>query len=328
MNDTYHRVAVGLRHAGSVVVCAHVRPDGDAIGSVLGITLALREAGISAIPTLADAAPAPASYAFLPGFALFAQAEELETPDVFVALDTPNLARLGSAGELAQRAGTLISIDHHPDHDGFGDLNLVDTAAAASAQMIWTLLSSLGVAATPDIALCLYVGLMTDTGRFQYDNTNAEALRTAAALLEAGASAAEASRLVFQERSAGSLALEARALSRLTLANDGHVAYTWITSDDFDETGAMSSETETLPDAVRVLGGIDVSLLLRIEDGEIRGNLRAKTGFDVGSVAREFGGGGHRAAAGFTFAGTMDTLLPQILPLLPANRNDSRKASK
>ncbi len=107
-------------------------------------------------------------------------------------------------------------------------------------------------------------------------------------------------------------------MSRLTLANDGRVAYTWIEEADFTETGAHPDETETLPDAVRTLGGIDVSLLLRVRNGEVRGNLRAKTGFDVGAVARELGGGGHKAAAGFTHLGTLESLLERILPLLPS----------
>ncbi|MDA3936459.1 MAG: DHH family phosphoesterase [Actinomycetota bacterium] len=317
MPETYHRAAVELKRSESVVICAHVRPDGDAMGSVLGLTVALRDAGISAVPTLADPVQAPSSYSFLPGFSLFAAASELETPDVFVALDTPNLDRLGVAGDLARKAKVTIVLDHHFDNAFFGDVNVVDTEAAATGQMLWRLLDSLAIEPSSEVALCLYVALMTDTGRFQYDNTDAKALRAAAEMLDAGVDASMASRLVYQERSAASIALEARALSRLTLANGGRVAYTWIDDMDFTETGAHANETETLPDAVRTLGGIDVSMLLRVRNGEIRGNLRAKTGFDVGSVAREFGGGGHRAAAGFTHVGTMGTLLERILPLLP-----------
>jgi phosphoesterase RecJ-like protein len=288
------------------------------MGSVLALTLALRDAGIAAVPTLADAdAAAPQTYAFLPGFALFAPLSDLEQPDVFVAIDTPSFERLGDAEPMARAAETLIVLDHHPDNDGFGSVSVADPTAAASAQLVWSLLERLEVTPSPEVALCCYVGLMTDTGRFQYDNTSPAALRDAASMIEHGASPAEASRLVYQERSAGSLRLQALAMSRIELLNGGRVAWSWITEPDFAAARARREESEYLPDAIREIGGVDVVVLLREVDGEVRGNLRAKTGFDVGSVAREFGGGGHRAASGFTWAGTIDDLLPRLLSRLP-----------
>jgi len=321
MSTPYHRAAVTLRHARAVVVCGHVRPDGDAVGAVLGLTLALREAGIPAVPTLADAgSEPPATYAFLPGFALYTQLGDLEQPDVFVALDTPNLDRLGDAAALAGAAENLIVIDHHPDNAEFGTVNVVDSSAAASGQLVWRLLDRLEVRPSPEVALCCYVGLMTDTGRFQYDNTSPDALRDAASMLEHGVSASEASRLVYQERSAGSLRLQALAMSRIEVVNDGRVAWSWIGDQDFVAARARREEAEYLPDAVREIGGVEVVVLLRQVDGEVRGNLRAKTGYDVGSVARDFGGGGHTAAAGFTWTGTIDDLLPKLLAKLPGSR--------
>ncbi len=317
MSAPYHKVAVELRRAASVVVGAHVNPDGDAVGSVLGLTIALHDAGIAALPVLADEGPGPSTYSFLPGFALLASAEELAVPDVFVAIDTPNLDRLGAAAPLARDARRLIVIDHHPDNSAFGSVNLLDPGASACAQMIWRLLRRLEVEPTAEVALCLYVGLLTDTGRFQYNNTTPAALRDAAEMIEAGADPADTARLVYENRSSAAMALDARTLSRLTLANDGRVAYAWIDEVDFAETGAQADETEHLIDEIRVLGGIDVAALLRIRDTEVRVNLRSKTGYDVGSVARTFGGGGHAAAAGFSYSGTMDQLLAELLPRLP-----------
>lgn len=318
MSTPYHRAAVMLRHATSVVVCGHVRPDGDSVGSVLALTLALRDAGINAIPTLADGdSQPPQTYAFLPGVSLYSPASELETPDVFVALDTPNLDRLGDAADLARAAETVIVIDHHPDNAMFGAVNVVDQDMAATAQLVWHLLERLEIAPSPEVALCCYVGLMTDTGRFQFDNTTPQTLRDAASMLEAGVSAAEASRLVYQERSAGSLALQARAMSRIEVLNGGRVALSWIAETDYAETGALPEDSEYVTDAVREIGGVDVVVVFRFFDTEIRGNLRAKTGFDVGAVARELGGGGHKAAAGFTFQGTREELLTFLLGKLP-----------
>jgi len=314
----HHHAAVALRRASSVVVCAHVRPDGDAIGSALALTLALREAGIPAIPTLADDKPASSTYDWLPGFGLYTRAAELEVPSVFVALDTPIPGRLGVAEELAKAAGALLVIDHHPDATPYGSVNVLDSDAAATGQLVWQLLEALEIRPTPEIALCCYTALVTDTGRFQYQNTTADVLRDAAAMLDAGVDASEVSRLVYQSRSAASLALEARAMSRLTVVNGGAVAYTWVTDADFEETGALPEEAEHLPDAVRVLAGIEVAVLMRERGDEVRVNLRAKTTFDVGAVASRFGGGGHKAAAGLTWEHPgVDSLLPELLPLLP-----------
>ncbi|MDT8433377.1 MAG: DHH family phosphoesterase [Anaerosomatales bacterium] len=313
----YHRVAVELRKASSVAVCAHVKPDGDAIGSVLGLTLALRDAGIAAVPTLADAEKPPGSYEFMPGYGLFVPAAELEPPQVFVALDTPGTDRLGVAAALAESAETLISIDHHPDNSGFGTVNLTDPAAAATGLMVWRLLRALDQPPSPEVALCCWVALVTDTGRFAYSNTSPDALRDAADMLEAGVDAAEAHHRLYESRTAAAMALETRVLSRLTLANDGRVAYAWVHDSDYPETGAHPWETEHLVDAVRALEGIDVALLLRVHPEGVRVNLRAKTGHDVSAVARRWGGGGHVAAAGFNHRGGLEAVLAELLPNLP-----------
>lgn len=317
----FHRAAVALRKAASVVVCAHVRPDGDAVGSVLGMTLALRAAGIPAVPTLADDGPAPATYAFLPGHSLFVPAGDLDPPEVFVALDTPVPERLGEARRLMESAATTVLFDHHPDANAYADICVCDPAMAATGQMVWRFLDALEIEPTPEVALTLYVALITDTGRFSYDNSSPAALRDAASMIEAGVDPAYASRMVYQERSAASLEVESRALSRLRTVNGGSVAWTSLTDADFELSGALPEEAEHVVDAVRALGGVDVVVLLRQKGSEVRGNLRAKTGVDVGTVARALGGGGHRAAAGFTVPdSTVDEVVERLLPMLPGAR--------
>jgi len=317
MQAAFHHAAVALRRATSVVVCGHVRPDGDAIGSALGLTLALREAGIAAVPTLANAEGAPSTYDFLPGFGLFVAVEQLEAPDVFVAVDSPSPERLGDAEQLMRAAKTVIVVDHHPDATPYCQVSVVDATAAATGQLIWGIANALLEQPSADVALCCYVGLITDTGRFSYDNTSERAFHDAAEMIAAGVDPANTARLVYQNRTKASLEIEACAMTRLTVANHGHVAYAWVTDEDFDELGVLPEEAESLPDSVRLLGGIDVAFLMRQAGDEVRVNLRAKCGFDVGSVARAFGGGGHRAASGLTFQGTMAELLPQLLALLP-----------
>ena len=312
----FHHALVALRRASSVVICGHVRPDGDAMGSVLAMTLALRENGIPAVPTLADLEEPPSSYGFLPGFGLYVSADQLEAPDVFIAMDCPTMARLGAGEPLAKSAGTIIVLDHHPNGDSYGTINAVDSAASATAQLVWQFARTLGDPST-DVAECCYVGLVTDTGRFSYGNTSALALRDAAEMVDAGVSPADIAHHVYQSRTSASLAIESRALSRLTLTNAGHVAYTWLTDADFAELDVLPQEAENLPDAIRVIGGIDAAVLLRQHATEVRVNLRSKTGADVGAVAARFGGGGHKAASGFTYEGDIETLMPLLLPLLP-----------
>lgn len=306
-----------LTSAGAVAVCAHVDPDGDAIGSVLAATLALRSIGVAAVPTLADDASVPLTYAFLPGSDLFARAADIPAPDVFLALDTPTPARLGAARSLADEARLVVVVDHHPDNRHFGDVELFDPRAAATGQIVWRLLRKLGADRTPDIATCLYVALMTDTGRFSYGNTDSRALRDAANMVIAGADPYAAYDATYERRSPGSLRLLGLALSRVTVANGGRVAYSWVGEDDLAATGTSMPETENLVDAVRQLGGVDAVFLAKVVGPHVRVSLRSKSGADVGAVARALGGGGHAAAAGATIDGDLETAVAALLPLLP-----------
>ncbi len=312
------RIAGALRSAGTVIVSSHVNPDGDAVGSVLGATLALRSTGIKATPTLADAGPAPATYAFLHGHDTFRSAEGLEAPDVFLALDTPNTERLGLAKDLAEAAGRLVVIDHHPDNQRFGADAWVDSAAAATGQMLWALLPELGVVPTPDIAMCLYVGLMTDTGRFSYGNTDPRALRDAADMVAAGADPFAAYSMTYETRTIGFLHVQAKVMERTRHANGGLVAYSWLTDDDVAEAGMDLAEAENLIDTVRSVGDVEAVFLVKCHDGRCHVSLRAKTDFDVAAVARAFGGGGHRAAAGFTTERDREDTVTALLAALPA----------
>lgn len=311
-------VAAALKAAASVVVCAHVNPDGDAVGAVLGLTLALRQIGIDAVPTLADAHEAPSTYAFLEGFDLYRQASEIPAPDVFVALDTPTWERLGAAQALARSASTVVVIDHHADDACFGSLNLVDADASATASIVWRMLPELGALPTPGIAAACFAALMTDTGRFSYGNTTPTALRDAADMIEAGADARRLYTKVYESRTAPALTLLGRVLSRITLANHDRVVYSWITDTDLAETGAKPEETENIVDIVRQTGRVDAVVMFKQEPSGVKVSLRAKCPtLDVGAIARSFGGGGHFAAAGATLEMSLDEAVATVLALLP-----------
>ncbi len=314
--DDVRRLAEAIASARSIVVASHVDPDGDAMGSTLGLWRALHIAGLNAHPALARGTTPPATYAFLPGTSALRGAQALAKPDVFIALDAPTLGRLGDAAELARAASFLAFIDHHPDGDDTGDIRIVDTAAAAVGEMLWELIPALGLPVDATVATCLFTALMTDTGRFSYGNTAPRSLEIAAELIRHGADPSAVFRAVYESRTPGALRLIGRTLARITLVADSAVAYSWVTADDVTETGALPEETENLVDQVRALGGVDVVFLVKENGDGLRVSLRAKGTADVGSVARRFGGGGHAAAAGFTFNGDRAALLEALIPAL------------
>ncbi len=315
--DSFATVAAALLAAEHVVIGSHVDPDGDAIGSSLGLSFALDLLGVSNSVVLGSGTACPSTYTFLPGSDRLGVPQPVSGPYLFIALDSPDLSRLGQAAELARAADTLLIVDHHPDALAEGSLNLIDSTAAATGILVWRLLLHLGVVPDLRVATCLYTAVLTDSGRFSYSNTTPETLRLAADMVDAGAHPNDIYAAVYENRSAGAQRLVGRTLERVALANDGRVAYSWIDENDFAETGARPEEAENLIDFVRALGGVDVVFLAKVNSSTVRCSLRAKSDIDVGSVARTLGGGGHRAAAGCTFDGTLDELIARLLPLLP-----------
>jgi phosphoesterase RecJ-like protein len=227
------------------------------------------------------------------------------------------MKRLGNAEQLARAADKVVMIDHHPDAAPQGYVNILDSDAAATGTLVWELLPHLGVTPDERMATCLYTALLTDTGRFSYSNTTPTMLRIAADMVDAGAHPHEIYSAAYENRSSGAQQLVGRTLSRVTLANGGRVAYSWIDGTDLAETGAHAEEAENLIDYVRALGGVEVAVLAKVEGPTVRASLRAKSDADVGAIARTFGGGGHRAAAGLSFEGSLAGLLARLLPMLP-----------
>lgn len=310
-------IADVLRAASSVVIGSHVDPDGDAVGSSLALALALGRSSVPCEVVAAQGAECPVTYAFLPAACRYRSAEDLDPPAVFVSLDAPNLDRLGTGRALAERAGTLIVVDHHPDAVSAGVLNLIDPAAPATGVLVYDIIRALGVTLDIDIATCLYTALVTDTGRFSHSNTGPEAFAVAGELVAAGVHPNDIVSAVYENRSLGALSLTGRVLERLTLANGGAVAYSWLAPGDMTETGVSHAETENLIDQVRAIGGVEVVFLVKLDVETARVSLRAKGATDVGAVARTFGGGGHRPAAGFTVRASLDEVLASLLPQLP-----------
>ena len=290
-----------LRAAENVAIACHVNPDGDALGSLFAASIGLQRLGKSAFPTWGTTPAAiPFSYRFLPGADTLVQPRDLPEVDTFLAVDCGAGNRLGDLEERARSARTIINVDHHPGNDDFGTHNLVATHVSSTAELITRLLQDLNVEIDKDIATCLYTGLVTDTGRFQYSNSSPDTLRLAADLLAIGVPATDIATEVFESAPFGYLKLVGRVLDRAVLFDDVRFVYSWLTLSDLAETGVSPDETDKLIDAVRSTRAADVAALFKEQgDGKFRVSLRSK-GPSVGALARTRGGGGHELAAGFT----------------------------
>lgn len=313
-NTTLAEVAHALSDYTSFVICGHVNPDGDCLGSQLALAHALRGLGKQVTCVLAKADPIDQNLAFLPGLSDMVFAGDYQGPvEVFVAVDVPTVERMGAAAALHERACVRFTIDHHAVDTTMAEYTYVDPASPSTTMLIWKLACLLGVT-TPDVALSALCGLITDTGRFAYQNTTPEAFELAAEMMRAGASPVVVSREFFQNRSRASLELERLVLDRMEVSEQGMFACSYLMLADFEEQGAIKADAEPLIDTLRSVRGVRVALILREnKPGEVRGSLRAKDDTtDVAQVARVFDGGGHKAAAGFTFKGTMEQALQEV----------------
>lgn len=302
-----------LENARRVAVCGHINPDGDCVGSALGLALALRERGIEATPLVAAHA-LPASLDFLPGFELLELASEYRGhADVFIAVDVPSADRLGDGIPLFTAAPKTIVFDHHEGPASFATESYGDPTAAAAALLVWEFAQQLGVEHAPGIATCCYTALVTDTGRFQFQNTDARALRAAAELVEAGANASDICLNLFQRKPLTTLELETLTVQRARFMCGGRAVLSWIDDDDLARLGATREDAEDLIDTIRQLEGVEVAVMLKGQaGGHIRGSLRSKSELDVAAVARKMSGGGHKAAAGFSLTGAIEPALDTV----------------
>lgn len=312
-NTTLQKISEVITSHNSFAVCGHVNPDGDCLGAQLALQRALSMLGKSVVGLLAKEESIDHNLRFLPGSGELVFADEYsDVPDVFIAVDVPSLERLGAAAAVHDRAGLTITIDHHAYDTSMAQYNYVDPDAAATCILIWDLLGLLN-ARDEQSALDTLTGLITDTGRFSFQNTDARAFSAASEMVSYGASPSLITREFFQNRREASIALEQRVLERRIYRENNTFVYSYLLQSDFEECEAIKADAEPLIDTLRCISGVRIALILRENDkGEIRGSLRAKDDSDVAQVAVFFGGGGHKAAAGFTFKGTMEQALEKI----------------
>jgi phosphoesterase RecJ-like protein len=298
-------VADVLRSHERFVVVAHENPDGDALGSLLGATLGLRALGKDVVMYLAGSGPLPAEYRFLELSELIHDLPEDIEERVLLAVDCANERRIAEDARIVSRARFVIDVDHHHDNSRFGNVNLVVPEASSTAEVIRDILAELDIELTPQIAEALYVGLVTDTGRFQYTNTTPKALRLAAELVEAGADVHGIFQHVYETVQFAKLKLLARALERAAVYDGGRIVVSYLLKTDFAEVGAEEPYSEGIIDHLRAVEGSEMVALIREpprEEGPTRRvSLRSSHDeIDVSAIARKRGGGGHPQAAGFS----------------------------
>lgn len=339
-NATLADIAQALRAHDDYLIVGHVSPDGDCLGSQLALMHALRQLGKQVCCVLAtDATSIDTSLTFLPSIETMLAADQVvvrteseieaqhKSAPCVIALDVPTYDRMGSAAaSLHEKAPFTVTVDHHENKKALSTLNHVDPQAASTTLLVWQLIEELGIQPNSDMALCALTGLITDTGRFQYQNTSPFALRCAANMLEAGANLELICTQIFQRKSRAALALEQCALERLEFLLDGSLAISYVTLDDFAKVGATKTDADDIINTLRSIDGVRVACMLRETEDKVRGSLRSKDATDVSRFAAKHNGGGHKAAAGMTLQGNMQDIFARAKTELCAYLQEAWKA--
>jgi phosphoesterase RecJ-like protein len=307
-----------LRQADKLLLTTHENPDGDALGSLLATHHILKLLGKDALMFMAaDEFPLPAEYRHMDFNGVLNEPPADMSERTVVFLDCGNIDRM-PVDFLQQGDLHILNIDHHHDNTRFGTVNLVLPNASCTAEIVYRIAKEMGVEITPPIGEALYVALVTDTGRFMYENTTPEAHRMAADLIELGVDVHAVYRRLYEDLPFGRLQLLARALGRVSRHDGGALTLTYLTREDYEETGSLETDSEGIVDHIRAVEGTAVAALVRDLLSEERAgvrkvSLRSTDGrVDVSRIARAHGGGGHRQAAGFSTELPVDELTERL----------------
>ncbi len=301
MSKVPERLIKRIRSGQRFLLTSHANPDGDAIGSTIAAARLLRQLGKSATVWLRD--PVPRLYRDLPGSGRIHTGEEPPShfPDSFdtaIVMECPSTDRTGLEDALSNLP--LINIDHHLGNELYGSVNWVDTAAPAVGEMVFRIARAMNLAIDRDTADCLYLTLVTDTGGFRFSNTTAETFDAAAELVREGASPETISKWLYESQPEAVLRLVGEMLRTLEVHAEGRVATAWMTREMVARAGAGPGDSEGLIDYPRSIAGVEaVAMFRELEGGGFKVSLRSRGTVNVERIARRFGGGGHRNAAGF-----------------------------
>lgn len=312
----YEQIIDAINKSSKIAITSHVVPDGDNIGASLALFLALQKLNKQVSFILDDSIPE--IYTFLKG------AKEAERPSSFadldyelvIAMDCGDIDRMGNVKQLAEKS-RLINIDHHISNTSYGEINLVEENASATAEIAYKLIKTMGIFIDKDIADCIYTGIVTDTGMFQYSNTSEETHSITAELIIAGVSPSDIFQKVYQSSPKEKVLLMKEALKSLEFYFDDKVSCLSVSKAQMDSLGKQDLDTEGVVNLARDIAGVETALFLKEkEPNVVKVSLRSKAYVDVCAVAKEFGGGGHIRAAGCTAHGSLENVKLQILHIL------------
>ncbi|MFD2371344.1 bifunctional oligoribonuclease/PAP phosphatase NrnA [Brevibacillus sp. GCM10020057] len=300
--------AVRFMHARDrFLVLSHVNPDGDATGSALAVAMMLEQLGKEYM--VVNEGETPEKFHFLPRFNRLRNLSKNpldETFEAVIAVDCADESRMGDVRSLFASGAVLLNIDHHPTNDGFGTVNLIRTDAAATAEILYDVAVAAGLTFNEELALCIYTGLLTDTGGFRYSNTSPHVMEIASQLLRYGVKPAEVAERCLEEITLAHIKILRLALQSLELSHRNLVASLTVRLDDFAQAGATREDAGGLVNYCRNIEGVEVGVsFVESEADVVKVSMRARDRVDVSAIAKELGGGGHAKAAGCTIRGSL-----------------------
>ena len=311
MNNSFREIASEIEKAKKIVLYPHLNMDGDALGSCVSLCRVLRDRGIESHVFICE--DIPDNLKFLDKGYCTADSERVMDADISMLVDSGELKRIRGREEVFKSGKKSICIDHHETSAAFCDLNYIDPKAAATGELIFELLKEMGVKGDKEIANALFAAITTDTGNFQYSNTDKLSHEIVAELYDWGLDSSRVSIEIYENYRLERLRLEAEAMYGAEIFGGGRAAITKVTQEMLEETGALMNETESIVDNLRSIRGVEVAVLLKQEDdGRIRTSIRSKDWFDVAELATVFGGGGHKHASGFSSRKTLDEVYEDL----------------
>lgn len=308
------QIAQEIKKRDNYLLVGHAIPDGDCIGSLIGLYLGLQSLGKKSRILLQD--PVPAIYRYLSGCEAVIAYEQLTEPiGNVIFLDCSDEERTGDKViRLIEDRAFTINIDHHKSNTMFGDLNYVNDKASSTAELVFELLEHMEIDITPDMANALYVGIVQDTGGFQHNSTTSATFRTAAELLDKGVDLDLIKLNLFESKSKAEIMLLCLALTNINFNSSGKIAWMILNYKDVKSINALDICPEGIINHSLMIKGVEVGLLFReISPGLIKVGFRSKGDVDVAALAAEFGGGGHRRASGAKYEGNMEDAERQVI---------------
>lgn len=303
-----------IKSRNSFIICGHIMPDGDSLGSVLALGMVLEQSGKRVTMVCSD--PVPENLAFMPGVERLVIGNDPidDKVDAFIMLDCSVTDRLGAFSAMLKPEITTINIDHHPDNNIPADYNYIDPQAAATGEIVFDMLISSGQNISREVAICLYTAIVTDTGSFRYENTTSATHRRIAELIECGLEPGRLNELIYDQNSVQSVLLLRTALQGLKFTPCGKVAWMVVTRNMLEEVNALNEHTESLINYPRSIKGVEVAILFKeMEPGIFKVSFRSKGKVDVNKLAAIFGGGGHVKASGCVLKGEISEVTASVI---------------